>query len=649
MPSIPHADDRKLKTVELSWTGSLYEPSSDILLAKLEALLGTGLSPGDIVILRSDADLHDYSFSWLQFIRDDAMWIDLYRRLTRWHTLFAKIVQSKSKFVFISGRDVVGSWWELALACHGRIFTNPYAKVGFPEIYIDMFPPLGILGLKKIETYDGPSSIRKHAIVHAREAFKIGVVDLCLLSDLWIRNTGILCLKSWLEAFQPKHDDRSFHRTDYTRALPSEAQIVEQRTDPNSRMVWLSQVRVDTSFSLLRERSVGVRALALAQMRAASCIRFLHGDYRAWLSRRVTRYRLGLHDRWWSAATNVIIIDVSEGLPPAEVVKNLLLRRKRIIFTAANHEVLRSALESIRGRFDRRDSEGRDAFNAWDQAVGWVSAPRPSEARSLRCSFQADDRVILERGDARIDYMRISGNYAHAGIGWYEQLTREELLDSNDSNVQEIQETIALMANGVLSPVNSMIVKDKYFPLTTALRFLLLEFLVRFGERVARCNSLTALLKMLGTSGWGFAADQFQWENLLKYATPTDELVKQFSGVWGNAEESHEWKILGLTSVLTITYERSKDETASAKLFDIRSGASVTRYISVFAHAVVSWLVAQNIVENRDEADLFVSLAWGYPGAIPLPSTLDRELGKVRLNRWLKQATPGVSGPPPQL
>lgn len=638
--------ERKLRTIPLSWTGSLYEPSSDVLLAKLEALLASDLSPGDIVILRSDADLHDYSFSWLQFIRDDAMWIELYRRLTRWHVLFAKMLQSKSKFIFISGRDVVGSWWELALACHGRVFTNPYAKVGFPEIYIDMFPPLGVLGLKKIDTYDGPSSIRKHAIVHAREAFKIGVVDLCLLSDLWLRNGGLLGLRPWLESFLPKYDDRLFHRTDYTRALPPEAQIVEQRMDPNQRTTWLSQVRVDTSFPLLRERSIGVKATVLAHMRAAACIRFLHGDYRAWLSRRVTRYRLGLHDRWWNAATNVIIIDVSDGLPPAEVVKNLLLRRKRIIFTAADHEVLRSALESIRGRFDRRDSEGRDAFNAWDQAVGWVSAPRPSEARSLRCSFCSDDRVILERGDARIEYMRISGNYAHAGVGWYEQLTPEKQLDTLDSNVHEIQETIALMANGVLIPVNSMVVMDKYIPLTTGLRFLLLEFLVRFGERVTRCNSLAALLKMLGVSGWGFAADQFQWENLLKHARPTEELVRHFEGVWGDSEKAHEWKILNLTSVLTLTYERSKIETVSEESFDIRSGATVTRYISVFANAVVSWLVAQNLVENRDEADLFVSLAWGYPGAIPLPSTLDRELGKVRLDRWLKRAAPGVSRTP---
>lgn len=636
--------ERKIRVVDLPWTGSLYEPSSDSLLVKLETLLKSEILSGEIVILRSDADLHDYSYSWLQFIRDDAMWIELYRRLTRWHVLCARIMQSKARFVFISGRDVVGSWWELALACHGRVFTNPYAKVGFPEVYIDMFPPLGVLGLKKFESYDGPASIRKHAIHHAREAFKEGLIDLCLLSDLWIRNSGIAGLKAWLESFIPRHEDRSMQRVDYTKSLPSEAQIVEQRAEPHLRTSWLSQVRVDTSLPLLREKSLSVRAQTIAQMRAAACIRFLHGDYRAWLSRRVTRYRLGLHDRWWVGLTNLIVIDVSDGLPPAEVVKNLILRRKRIIFTSADHEVLRNALESLRGRFDRRDTDGRDAFNAWDQTVSWVSAPKPSDARSLRASFLADDRVVLERGDAKIEYLRISGNYNHAGIGWYEQLTPEKQLDPNDPSVHEIEETVALMANGLLASVKPIVVDGKTFPLTTCLRFVLLEFLVRFGSRIPRCGSLTALFKLLGESGWGFAADQFQWENLLKQNRPTYELMEQFKGIWGaDHHGQQEWKIINLSSVLNLTFDRSQGSDGAGG-FDIRSGASVTRYISVFSHSVVSWLVAQNVVENRDEADLFVSLAWGYPGAIPLPSTLDRELGKVRLGRWLDQAVLGLAG-----
>lgn len=638
--SIPRETSQKIHTVDLPWTGSLYEPSSDTLLERLEALLVSTSPIPEIIILRSNADLHDYSFSWFQCIRDDAMWIDLYRRLTRWHLLFARMIQSKSKFVFISGRDVVGSWWELALACHGRVFTNPYAKVGFPEVYIDMFPPIGIIGLKKIACYDGPSFIRKNAILHAREAFKVGVVDLCLLSDLWIQKAGVSHLSAWLENFKPKHDERSLHRLDYTRSMPLESQIVEQRADAQVRNSWLSHVRVDTSFTMLRERSLSVRAMTLAQMRAAAAARFLHSDYRAWLSRRAKRYRLGLHDRWWVGMTNLIVIEVAEALPPAEVIQNLLLRRKRIIFTAADHHVLRSALESIRGRFDRREAEGRDAFSAWDQSVGWVSTPRLSEARSLRCRFCADDRVVLERGESKVEYLRISGNFNHAGIGWYEQLTPESDLDQQDSNLFEIQETIALMANGVLQAKKSLNTQGHLLPLTTSLRLLLLEFLVRFGERVPRCTSLLALLKLLGDSGWGFAADQFQWENLLKHSKPTQEVVERFSGIWQETDST--WKILKLQSVLHLNFDRGGKTAHVGDTLDIRSGAAVTRYIGAFAHRVVGWLVEQNFVDSRDEADLFVSLAWGYPGSIPLPSTLAFEIGRARLERWQRQAAPDL-------
>ncbi len=126
-----------IKIVDLAWSGSLFEPSSDSLLERLEHLAGDNSSEFT-VILRAAADCHDYSMSWLHFVRSEGIWTDLFHRISRWHTLVAKIISSSNKWFFIGCGDIVGSWWELALACRGRVSTNPYAKVGFPEFYIDM-------------------------------------------------------------------------------------------------------------------------------------------------------------------------------------------------------------------------------------------------------------------------------------------------------------------------------------------------------------------------------------------------------------------------------------------------------------------------------------------------------------------------------
>ena len=190
---------REMIVIDIPWTGSLYEPSSDVLYSKLEGVLNTALS-GDVILLRAPADCHDYSNSWLKYLRDEVIWLDLVSRLDKWNLLILRIVHSKAAWFFMADGDVVGSWWELALAAQGRISTNPYAKVGFPEVYIDLFPPIGLLGIRSYEAYDGPSRLRNNAILHAKDAFKLGVIDLCLLSDEWGKGSGAKRLQEWCAA-----------------------------------------------------------------------------------------------------------------------------------------------------------------------------------------------------------------------------------------------------------------------------------------------------------------------------------------------------------------------------------------------------------------------------------------------------------------
>jgi hypothetical protein len=51
-------------------------------------------------------------------------------------------------------------------------------------------------------------------------------------------------------------------------------------------------------------------------------------------------------------------------------------------------------------------------------------------------------------------------------------------------------------------------------------------------------------------------------------------------------------------------------------------------------------LVALNVVESVAMADLFVTLSWGYPGAVPVPSELGENIGAARLSYWLKNDRP---------
>lgn len=621
-----------LKQIDIPWTGSLYEPSSDALLEKIESHVSRA-KVGDIIVMRANADCHDYSNSWLHYLRHDAIWHELMGRLSRWHIVMAQIYYSKAKWFFLADGDVVGSWWEFACAFQGRIVTNPYAKIGFPEIFIDLFPPLGVLGIRKFKAYDGPTLIRRNAILHAKDAFKVGLVDLCLLSDDWTKPGGVEHLKDWFEKRTGDNDVKPASLQTYIKGAGQIDAVETARADARTRRQWLEVARLESAFDAIRDKSPQAKAARLLEVRAAAATRFLMTDYAAWLSRRVARYRLGLHDRWWSIASDLIAIDISDGLPPQEIVKTFLLRRKKIVFISGQPEKMRSGLEMIRSQFDRNDVDGRNAYFIWDQAVSWVCPPKESSYKGIVCEFHWDGTLTVQSRGGCFRYLRISGNHSLAGKGWYEDLNFSAPDEHANSEAEEVFETIALIANGILKGRKGFQAADGKGPMvgiTTAIRFVFLEYLLSLSDRMPRGKTFLDVLKMLSTSGWGFASDPYQWEALLKTYKPLQMILKEsFASFTGSP------KIWKLEQVSGILEHKISYSLPSSHDLDLRSGASVTRYLEMFCHALGKWLCENEYVSTSNEADLFITLSTGYPGLLPLPQRLEEDLGKSRVAYWL--------------
>ena len=611
------------RIVDLPWTGSLYETSSDQIVGKLEELAAQ-ISANEIVILRITGDSHDYSLSWLESLRTEAMWVQLEKRFTNLHNLFYRIIVSKGKWFFLSGGDCVGSWWELALACHGRVFTNPFAKIGFPEVYIDMFPPLGVLGLKKFSIYENAGILRQRAILNAKEGFKLGVVDLCLQSDQWIDSEALQQVFPWMARHRSRSESRSSVRSEYQREIPSYAQLSMERAKPEKRIEELEISRIDAAFAALKDRNYAVRARVLTAIRSGGAGRFLHPDYRAWLSRRVSRYRFGLHDRWWSVGSDVIVIRVDQGTPPQSVVVSMLLRRKKITFVAREAQQLKTALETIRARFDKRAEMDRDALDLWSQAVFWVCSSEVPES-SVCCQFSGDNTVLISRGKICEKFYRRSGTFGHAATGWYEHVPSSSSSLEFSIAREDIDETVGLIANGILT---SKWAKD--VPLAVVLRQLLLEQLCRMIASKNNQLSMLGLLKLLAASGWGFASDVYQWDHLLKHFPVSTEILENFSELWGGSSNII-WLSVGLKSISGKEFEGIIQTSLANNETPFRAGAAFTQQLGVYAQMAAKLLVTKGMVASRDEADLFVTLAWGFPSMLPLPSSLVLEIGETRL------------------
>jgi hypothetical protein len=65
------------------------------------------------------------------------------------------------------------------------------------------------------------------------------------------------------------------------------------------------------------------------------------------------------------------------------------------------------------------------------------------------------------------------------------------------------------------------------------------------------------------------------------------------------------------------------------------SAARLSRHFEAYSVVVGAQLVKSKAVESEAMADLFVTLAWGYPGKSPVPSELALEIGEGRVAQWL--------------
>ncbi len=621
--------------LEIPWSGSLYEPSSDILFEKISHLMEQA-QKGQTIVLKAVADCHDYSTSWLHYVRSEATWLDLYSRLNRWHKLLFQISASSSNWFFVATGDVVGSWWELALACKGRVATNPYAKVGFPEAYIDMIPPIGVLALKKFRIYQQSTWIRKEVILRARDAYRDGLIDLCFIDEEWSAESGLKRLQPWFDGFLDSLNPLMSKPIQYIQHIPSDIALDDQRENAQTRRKWLKNARISEIERLFRIKDLKEKAHSLAELRAAAASRFLMIDYRSWLARRVVRYRLGTHESWWRLSSVWVVIDVSQGLPPQEIVTRLLMRRKKLVFFCADQYVLSKALESVKSGFDRTTIEGQFCFDIWDKAVFWTVAEKCYDHTAIILKFLSDDRMIVRRGEVENTFYRISGNFHSASVGWCEEIMSQDNQEADSDELDEISEVMTLMSNGVVRStrrwVSEVGVTSAEVPISVAIRFVLLEYLLRLAYGTRRVESFRDLLKLLETSGWGYASDILQWESLQRHYLQLEGALYLVDRFFPSNGHIHR---LGGDLLSKLQIPKSSDTRASR----IRSGPALSRLIAVLAYRVSRTMVRDGLIASFDEADLLISLAWGYPGGLLLPQDFERESSQNRLLYWESQVS----------
>lgn len=614
---------KEIVTIEIDWNGSLYDPAAADFISRLESKLEQA-SAQSIILLRATESCHDYHRDWLDSITSKLYWEDLVSHFQRVHLLLVGICLSKAKWYFISSHDCLGSWWDLALACQGRIWANPYAKVGFPEVYIDMLPPLANGALRRFDAYKTLDDVRKNAILHSKDAFRLGLISLVLQGQDWADEKGIETLYAWIKKSQTLNNLRSTTRRELVDETPDLLGVVEDRSSLGLRRKQIALSHLDAGYNALRERNIGSRALAMSQVRAGCAARVLFEDYRSWLSRRISRYEIGSKDRWWSSGAGTLVIDLSRGIPPQSVLFTLMARKIRLVLIAPKEEQLREYLETILSRSQKVGTSRKDLLASWRGRLDWFVGDINS-VTNLWLACPVNDFIEFGVGPTKIlARYRLLGNFGQASLGWCESI-QSPVMDENGSQDSVGSHAVALadiLTNGVLR-------QDTWkhpIPLSVVLRFLLLMEMVALSETGA-WPDVTDQCKLLAGAGWGFAGDVPQWDNLIRHFSKDPSLESALKDLGFKAEQS-----LKMSSIAELRQRAPK--TGQVSRLEI-SSARLSRHFEAFAVKVGERILSLGLVDGTAMADLYVTLAWGYPGKSLVPSELGGAMGDARITHWL--------------
>jgi hypothetical protein len=291
---------------------------------------------------------------------------------------------------------------------------------------------------------------------------------------------------------------------------------------------------------------------------------------------------------------------------------------------APDEVLLKDSVETILSRFQRGGLSRKDVLAMWRGRVDWVVGDASkTPGMWLRCP--PTDLVEIGVGGAMVvSAYRLSGNFGQAGLGWVEVLFERDPAEiAGNSRESAARDILDMISNGALiTPASA-----EGLPVGVIARFLLLNEMCRIAATGA-WPDVVEQCKLLAASGWGFASDIPQWDALLRGfgKHPALSRFAEASGIDFTA-------MVNASGISEIRAQTLRG--ASVARLEV-SGARLSRHYEAFAIEVSRRLISSDLLSDPTAADLIVTLAWGYPGASPLPSDLMAQLGPSRVAEWLK-------------
>ncbi len=456
--------------------------------------------PSGILLIQRQP-CRDESESWLFELRDQILLQELVERILKFRALISLIMNSPTPVGYASASSCLGTSFEVAMACHRRIWFDPDVLVGFPEMLHGRTPVGGILDQLARRNPSSWDLWEKTPTFAARTAAASGVVDaVTYIADWtslavdWFGNTA-----PHLVATSHRRPDNSV--TENAQVLLKESTAIALFANRHPPKLTDGRLGFGVSFvkSLLKERAKSPTPHHFEGLVAHVAARDLLQ------TRKLSQFSLSVaasslpDSKVATTGQQSLLVDVGFGLPPLGVIREFFELHHQVCFFARENSVLAPALESLYQRLERELGSSRVSMG-WERFVSWFSGP-PHLQTGIITAWHPDDvweiRDIASGQVAEI--YSLAGHAPGAALGWVES--------NSDLRMPRFKELVSILSRGVVQ-------------IPPELRWLSVQIRKVLAQEVVVCAQLASMSvstvqDLLKEDGWSFAADEFAWDRVL--------------------------------------------------------------------------------------------------------------------------------------
>lgn len=616
--------------VDIEALPSLYSPQSFAFFKDLEGLLQPSASqesttlPLKLLVICQIHPLDDFQQDWLIHLKKHLYRQEVIRYFQQANAVLQKIKSSSTKVLYLSSSDCLGSFFELALACHMRIWFNKKPLIGFPEAEFGFFPGLNSLAMENKLIQEIKNHPQLPLIFKARDAFHSGLIHKAINFAEWHESLKDL-LPSWLNSGYLNKIQTSVSSSNKS---PRAYKYIKEKTlwrlnpDSDDELQHLKMkahyfdIYLNHSSGKPKNHSLETfqqfsTELAAKQVFDQKFIRYLEVS-----ALRNTELSHVTHEP-------ILAMDVTHSTLPKGSLLRLIQSKKRLFLCCLEEDDLRKSLEVLYHRLSSIIKP--EKLNSYWQNYVWWGNLGDDPLKCPRLSWMAEQELKLNYKDNIFHFIHIYRDINSYRPSIYEWCCQKDQLQYKD----EVLSILACICKDVI--ITFPLGKNKR-SISSIIRMAFLSDMITFCRQTHL--SIEKVFTHLEKTGWVFASQSQQWEAFINYHgeefIPATEAENTFFREF-LPENPNFFSINRLFKELSRSASRGSG-TINAMSVRIRS--------LIYAVLLIKKLAQLDTGLSLDQLDLLASRCLGVPLAEGTPLSFAHTINKARFKFYVERNWP---------